>query len=98
MSAPQRRSGSSSINCYSSYKIIEELAEALISAKQLKVLDLSCNGLSEEAIQSLYSAWASVPRGDGMARKHVNKEVVHFSVDGTRCCGLKPCCRRDLQM
>ncbi|KAJ1298868.1 hypothetical protein BS78_01G486600 [Paspalum vaginatum] len=62
------------------------------------VLDLSQNGLSEEAIQSLYSAWASVPRGDGMARKHVNKELVHFWVDGMRCCGLKPCCRRDLQM
>ncbi|XP_035823345.1 protein TONSOKU isoform X4 [Zea mays] len=89
---------SSQKNSYSSCQMIEELAKALISAKQLMVLDLSCNGLSEEAVQSLYSAWASVPRGDGMARKHVNKEVVHFSVDGMRCCGLKPCCRRDLQM
>ncbi|KAL6911597.1 hypothetical protein ACP4OV_000402 [Aristida adscensionis] len=79
-------------------QIIQELAEAVISAKQLKVLDLSRNGLSEDEIQSLYSAWASGHRGDGMARKHVNKEVVHFSVDGMRCCGLKPCCRRDLQM
>ncbi|KAL6635242.1 hypothetical protein ACP70R_027913 [Stipagrostis hirtigluma subsp. patula] len=79
-------------------QIIQELTEALSSAKQLKVLDLSQNGLSEDAIQSLYSAWASGLRGDRMARKHVNKEVVHFSVDGMRCCGLKPCCRRDLQM
>ncbi|XP_062220506.1 protein TONSOKU-like [Phragmites australis] len=79
-------------------QIIQELVHALNSAKQLKVLDLSRNGLWEEAIQSLYSAWASGPRGDGMARKHVNKEVVHFSVDGMRCCGLEPCCRRDLQM
>ncbi|KQK02062.1 protein TONSOKU isoform X2 [Brachypodium distachyon] len=83
---------------YSGFQLIQELGEALISANQLKVLDLSRNGLSEEAIQSLYSAWASGPRGDGMARKHVSKEVVHFSVDGTKCCGLKPCCRRDLQM
>uniref|UniRef100_A0A0A9A5L3 Uncharacterized protein n=1 Tax=Arundo donax TaxID=35708 RepID=A0A0A9A5L3_ARUDO len=82
----------------SHYLIIQELAHALISAKQLKVLDLSQNGLSEEDIQSLYSAWASGPRGDGMARKHLSKEVMHFSVDGMRCCGLKPCCRRDLQM
>jgi hypothetical protein len=98
ISGPHRSCASSSQKNSYSCQIIEELAEALISAKQLKVLDLSCNGLSEEAIRSLYSAWASVPRGDGMARKHVNKEVVHFSVDGMRCCGLKPCCRRDLQM
>ncbi|WVZ55398.1 hypothetical protein U9M48_006061 [Paspalum notatum var. saurae] len=98
-SGPHRSCASSSQkNSYSSGQIIKELAEALISAKQLKVLDLSQNGLSEEAIESLYCAWASVPRGDGMARKHVNKELVHFSVHGMRCCGLKPCCRRDLQM
>jgi hypothetical protein len=77
---------------------IQELVHALVLAKQLKVLDLSQNGLSEEVIQSLYFAWVSGPRGDGTARKHVNKEVVHFSVDGMRCCSLKPCCRRDLQM
>ncbi|KAJ1281342.1 hypothetical protein BS78_04G298800 [Paspalum vaginatum] len=99
VSGPHRSCASSpQKNSYSSCQIIQELAEALISAKQLKVLDLSQNGLSEEAIQSLYSAWASVPRGDGMARKHVIKEVVHFSVDGMKCCGLKPCCRRDLQL
>lgn len=82
----------------SCYQVIQELGHALVLAKQLKVLDLSQNGLSEEAIQSLYSAWASGPRGDGTSRKHVNKEVVHFSVDGMRCCDLKSCCRRDLQM
>nr|CAB3451284.1 unnamed protein product [Digitaria exilis] len=99
VSGPHRSCASSSQkNSYSSCQIIQELAEALISAKQLKALDLSRNGLSDEAIQSLYSAWASVPRGDGMARKHVNKDVVHFSVDAMRCCGVKPCCRRDLQM
>uniref|UniRef100_A0A0D9VLW1 Protein TONSOKU n=1 Tax=Leersia perrieri TaxID=77586 RepID=A0A0D9VLW1_9ORYZ len=85
-------------NSSSGCHAIQQLADAIISAKQLKVLDLSGNGLSEEATQSLYSAWASGPRGDGMARKHVVKEVVHFSVDGMRCCGLKPCCRRDLQI
>ncbi|PAN08597.1 hypothetical protein PAHAL_1G423100 [Panicum hallii] len=99
LSGPHRSCASSSQkNSYSSCQIIQELAEALISAKQLKVLDLSRNGLSDEAIQSLHSAWASVPRGDGMAQKHVNKDVVHFSVDGMRCCGMKPCCRRDLHM
>lgn len=85
-------------NSYSGCEVIQELAEALVFAKQLKVLDLSRNGLSEEGIQSLYTAWASGERGDGIARKHVSKEVVHFSVDGMSCCGLKPCCRRDLQM
>ncbi|CAO2047258.1 unnamed protein product [Urochloa humidicola] len=97
-SGPHRSCASSSQKNSYSCQIIQELAQALISAKQLKLLDLSQNGLSDEAIQSLYSAWASVPRGDGMARKHVNKDVVHFSVDGMRCCGMKPCCRRDLQM
>lgn len=97
VSGPHRSCASSSQKNPHSCQIIQELAEALISAKQLKVLDLSRNGLSDEAIQSLYSAWASVSRGDGMARKHVNKDVVHFSVDAMRCCGIKPCCRRDLQ-
>jgi hypothetical protein len=85
-------------NSYLGCQVIQELAEALVFAKQLKVLDLSRNGLSEEGIQSLYTAWASGERGDGIVRKHVSKEVVHFSVDGMSCCGLKPCCRRDLQM
>ncbi|KAG2662074.1 hypothetical protein PVAP13_1KG494580 [Panicum virgatum] len=98
LSGPRRSCASSSQKNSYSCQIIQELADALISAKQLKVLDLSRNGLSDEAIQSLYSAWASVTRGDGMAQKHVNKDVVHFSVDGMRCCGMKPCCRRDLQM
>ena len=98
LSGPHRSCASSSQKNSYSCQIIQELAEALISAKQLRVLDLSRNGLSDEAIQLLYSAWASAPRGDGMAQKHVNKDVVHFSVDGMRCCGMKPCCRRDLQM
>nr|BAD19291.1 putative BRUSHY1 [Oryza sativa Japonica Group]BAD19549.1 putative BRUSHY1 [Oryza sativa Japonica Group] len=49
-------------NSSSGCHAIQELADAIISAKQLKVLDLSRNGLSEEDIQSLYSAWASGPR------------------------------------
>lgn len=98
VSGPARSCASScQRNSYSGCQFVQELAEALVSAK-LRVLDLSRNGLSEEAVQSLYSAWASGPRSDGVARKHVGKEVVHFSVDGAACCGLKPCCRRDLQM
>jgi hypothetical protein len=85
-------------NSYSGCRVIQELAKGIASAKQLKVLDLSQNGLSEEAMQWLYPAWASGERGDGMAWKHVSKDVVHFSVDGMSCCRLKPCCRRDLQM
>ncbi|KAM0896424.1 hypothetical protein ACQ4PT_023195 [Festuca glaucescens] len=96
--ASQNCASSCQRNSYSGCRVIQELAEAIASAKQLKVFDLSQNGLSEEAMQWLYSAWASGERGDGMARKHVSKEVVHFSVDGISCCRLKPCCRRDLQM
>jgi hypothetical protein len=46
MSGPQTNCASSSqINYYSSCRIIEELAETRILAKQLKVLDLNRNDL-----------------------------------------------------
>ncbi|KMZ57606.1 Protein TONSOKU [Zostera marina] len=76
---------------------IEELSVVFASsANQLRYLDLSCNGLSKENVETLYNAWSS--RYGLSARKHVEEKTVHFSVDdddGKKCCDIKPCCRRD---
>jgi hypothetical protein len=59
MSGPQTNCASSSqINYYSSCRIIEELAETRILAKQLKVLDLNRNDLPGV----MYFVWAYGPR------------------------------------
>ncbi|XP_019704560.2 protein TONSOKU isoform X1 [Elaeis guineensis] len=81
-------------NPYGGCQLIQELSEAIALAKQLQLLNLSQNGFSEEAIESLYASWSS-SRCGAMARKHVSKELIHFLVDGKRCCGVKPCCKRD---
>nr|XP_018681426.1 PREDICTED: protein TONSOKU isoform X2 [Musa acuminata subsp. malaccensis] len=75
---------------------IQELSEAITSARNLQMLNLSRNKFSQEAIDSLYAAWSSPPRcNDGKSRKHVNADIVHFSVNGKKCCGVRPCCTRD---
>lgn len=79
-------------NLFGGCQLIQELSEAIASAKQLQLLNLSQNGFSEEAIESLYASWSS-SRCGAVARKHVSKELIHFSVDGKRCCGVKPCCK-----
>ncbi|CAL9162518.1 unnamed protein product [Musa hybrid cultivar] len=75
---------------------IQQLSEAITSARNLQMLNLSRNKFSQEAIDSLYEAWSSPPRcNDGKSRKHVNTDIVHFSVNGKKCCGVRPCCIRD---
>ncbi|URE05449.1 TPR [Musa troglodytarum] len=75
---------------------IQELSAAITSARNLQMLNLSRNKFSQEAIDSLYAAWSSPLRcNDGKSRKHVNMDVVHFSVNGKKCCGVRPCCIRD---
>lgn len=76
---------------------IRNLAISVALAERLNMLDLSQNGLEDEIIESLYSAWSSNsgPRRGGRALKHVGAGVVHFYVEGKRCCGLRSCCRRD---
>ncbi|WOK94400.1 protein TONSOKU isoform X1 [Canna indica] len=76
------------------HQLILDLCDAIISAKNLLLLDLSRNKFSKESIDLMYAAWSS-SRCNGNGRKHGNKDVVHFSVDGIKCCGVKPCCRRD---
>lgn len=75
---------------------IQELSEAITSARNLQMLNLSRNKFSQEAIDLLYAAWSSPPRcNDGKSSKHVNTDIVHFSVNGKKCCGVRPCCIRD---
>lgn len=73
---------------------IEELSIDISNAKVLQLLDLSNNGFSFEAADALYNAWSSTTRS-GSPRRHVIKggQVLHFSMQGKNCCGVKPCCQ-----
>ncbi|XP_074592225.1 protein TONSOKU [Curcuma longa] len=73
---------------------IQDICQAVISSRNLQLLDLSRNKFPEEAIDAMYAAWSS-SRCDVKGSKHVGKDVVHFFVDGSNCCAIKPCCRRD---
>ncbi|MQM05860.1 hypothetical protein Taro_038676 [Colocasia esculenta] len=78
-------------------QVTEELSTAIACAVQLHVLDLSRNGFTKETVEALYSMWRGTPSGlrrGGPARKHVKDQTVHFTVEGRRCCDVKPCCRR----
>lgn len=77
---------------------IEEMSTAIACAVQLQLLDLSGNAFTKKAVEVLYSAWRGPPSGlrpGGPVSKHVKDQIVHFSVEGRRCCGVKACCRRD---
>ncbi|KAJ1698650.1 hypothetical protein LUZ63_007162 [Rhynchospora breviuscula] len=93
--------GSSASSCrgepQAGSQIIHELCEAVLYAKQLKMIDLSRNRLDKDAVESLYSAWGlgSGFRDDVFTRKHITKDCIHFFVEGVTCCGVKPCCRKE---
>ncbi|KAF2558451.1 hypothetical protein F2Q68_00017301 [Brassica cretica] len=86
---------SSSLSLPRKNHIIKELSTALAVANQLQILDLSHNGLSVEALETLYMAWSSSGSRAGIAQRHVKDEIVHFCVEGKMCCGVNPCCRKD---
>lgn len=86
---------SSSLSLPGKNHIIKELSTALAVANQLQILDLSNNGLSVEALETLYMAWSSSGSRTGIAQRHVKDEIVHFYVEGKMCCGVKPCCKKD---
>ncbi|KAK8618830.1 hypothetical protein V6N13_132809 [Hibiscus sabdariffa] len=75
-------------------QLIQELSVAIGMAKQLQMLDLSDNGLSVQASEALYDAWSSGSRA-GLSRRHIEDRIVHFSMEGNKCCRLKPCCKKD---
>lgn len=74
-------------------QFIQELSNTISNAKQLKILDLSDNGFSEQVAETLYSAWSSSSRASSV-ESHIQGNIIHFKVQGTNCCSLKPCCRR----
>ncbi|XP_042025536.1 protein TONSOKU-like isoform X2 [Salvia splendens] len=72
---------------------MQQLSSSIEMARSLKVLDLSGNGFSQEVSDVLFSAWSSGARA-GLSRRHVDGKTVHYSVQGSTCCGIKPCCRK----
>ncbi|KAG9128852.1 hypothetical protein Leryth_009609 [Lithospermum erythrorhizon] len=69
-----------------------QVSAAISMAKQLQLLDLSNNGISQPDAEMLYEAWSNSRAG--ITEKHIADNVVHLSVHGNKCCGFKPCCRR----
>ncbi|CAA7053050.1 unnamed protein product [Microthlaspi erraticum] len=87
---------SSSLSLPSKNHIINELSTALAMANRLQILDLSNNGFSVEALETLYVSWSSSSGSrTGIAQRHVKNEIVHFYVEGQICCGVESCCRKD---
>lgn len=74
-------------------RFIQDFSTAIANAKHLQVLDLSNNGFSEQTADTFYAAWLSGSRAI-VARRHIKEQTVHLSVEGNRCCGVKPCCRK----
>ncbi|GFP84877.1 protein tonsoku [Phtheirospermum japonicum] len=72
---------------------MQQLSASVKAAGNVKRLDLSGNGFSQEVIDMLFSAWRSGSRAV-VAQRHVDETTVHFSVEGNKCCGVKPCCRK----
>ncbi|KAL8477291.1 hypothetical protein ACS0TY_029543 [Phlomoides rotata] len=72
---------------------MQQLAASIKMARNLKVLDLSGNGFSGEITDMLFSAWSSQDRAS-LGQRHVDENIVHFSVQGSKCCGIKSCCRK----
>ncbi|GMH06680.1 hypothetical protein Nepgr_008520 [Nepenthes gracilis] len=73
---------------------VKELSMAIGRAMQLQLLDLSSNGFSAPAVDALYDAWSSSLRV-GLPHRHTKDQILHLSVQGKHCCGMRPCCRRD---
>lgn len=77
--------------------LIEELSVGISLAKQLQLLDLSCNYFSNEAIENMYMSWSSArSKSSQLAYKHVkDDQVLHFCVLGRKCCSVRNCCKKD---
>ncbi|KAK1276452.1 Protein TONSOKU [Acorus gramineus] len=89
-------SGFDGRNTFSGSQLIADLCRAIGRAKHLQLLDLSKNGFSAEVAETLYFAWCSSSRSDVLSpQKHINDQMIHFSVEGKGCCGVRICCRKD---
>ena len=80
---------------FSEIEFIQELSTAIGMAKKLQLLDLSNNGFSTQEAETIFTAWSLGSRS-GLAERHIKKQtVLHLFVQGHKCCGVKPCCKRD---
>ncbi|KAI9070620.1 hypothetical protein K1719_047418 [Acacia pycnantha] len=87
--ADSHQRNSSSREC----KFIQQLSTAIAMAKHLQLLDISDNGFSSEAAETLYSSWSSTLRA-GSSEKHITEHIIHFSTKENSCCRVKPCCKK----
>ncbi|KAF6154885.1 hypothetical protein GIB67_018322 [Kingdonia uniflora] len=76
-------------------QLIQELSSTIVMAKYLKLLDLSSNGFTTEIAETLYTSWSLNLRCGGSSQRHVNDHIIHFSMEGKSCCGVKICCKKD---
>ncbi|XP_028110671.1 protein TONSOKU [Camellia sinensis] len=75
--------------------LVRDLSTAIGLAKHLQYLDLSNNGFSMEIAETLlYVAWSSLSSRAGFAQRHIQGNTIHLSLQGRKCCGVKPCCSR----
>ncbi|GAB2254133.1 hypothetical protein Droror1_Dr00021942 [Drosera rotundifolia] len=81
---------------HSDRRTTQELSDAICKARQLQLLDLSDNGITATMVDRLYAAWSG-SRKAGVPRLHIKYQLVHFTLEGKNCCGVRvrPCCRRD---
>ncbi|XP_022132859.1 protein TONSOKU isoform X2 [Momordica charantia] len=85
-SSCQRKSAS--LDC----QFLLELSTAIGMAKTLQLLDLSNNGFSPQETETLFGAWSTSRTGS--AQRHIQDNIVHLLVEGTKCC-VRPCCKKD---
>ncbi|KAK7822727.1 protein tonsoku [Quercus suber] len=74
-------------------QFIQELSTAIHMAKNLCLLDLSNNGLSTKAAETLYTAWSSLRPSS--VERHIVDQTIHLFVKGNKCCNVKPCCKKN---
>ncbi|CAI9109016.1 OLC1v1008746C1 [Oldenlandia corymbosa var. corymbosa] len=74
-------------------QFIQKLLDTIEKATELQILDLSNNQFCRGEAEELYAAWSSGSRA-ATARSHISNGVIHLSVQGRKCCGKRPCCRR----
>ncbi|XP_075510488.1 protein TONSOKU [Primulina tabacum] len=73
-------------------QLFQKLGASIKMASNLQLLDLSRNGFSQEVTDMLFLAWSSGARYS-VAQRHIEEDIVHFSVQGIDCCVIS-CCRR----
>ncbi|GER29629.1 tetratricopeptide repeat (TPR)-containing protein [Striga asiatica] len=78
---------------FSECEPIQKLSDCIKMAGKLRLLNLSDNGFPQEIVELLFSAWCTGARFC-VGRRHVDEKVVHFSVEGKNCCGVRYCCRK----